>query len=217
MDALLYAFHPGTMGGPAIVDLIFGIESPSGKLPVTFPKMVGQIPIYYNHKNTGRPPKSESWVYIDDIPVRNRQSSLGFESHYLDAGYKPQYPFGYGLSYAQFKYDKLTLSSDSIKLGKRLTVSTEIKNIGTVVADETVQLYIRDLVGDITRPVRELKGFQRIRIKPGETKTVQFKLPTDNLAFHNQKMKLKTEPGTFNVWIAPDSESGVMGTFEIVE
>jgi beta-glucosidase len=217
MDALLYAFHPGTMGGPAIVDLLFGVESPSGKLPVTFPKMVGQIPIYYSHKNTGRPPIPEAWVYIDDIPVRNRQSSLGYESHYLDAGYKPQYPFGYGLSYTEFEYDKLTLSSDTIKMDESLTISAEIKNTGTVDADEIVQLYVRDLVGDITRPVRELKGLQRLGLKPGETKTVQFKLQSEDLAFHNQKMELVTEPGTFNVWIAPDSERGLMGTFELVE
>jgi beta-glucosidase len=217
VDALLYAFHPGTMGGPAIVDLLFGEESPSGKLPVTFPKVVGQIPIYYNHKNTGRPPIPESWVYIDDIPVRNRQSSLGFESHYLDAGYKPQYPFGYGLSYTQFKYTNLMLSSEMIKHNEVLTVSAEIENTGTVEADEIVQLYTRDLVGDITRPVRELKGFQRIRLKPGESKTVRFTLHPDDLSFHNQKMQLVTEPGTFHVWIAPDSESGLQGSFEIIE
>jgi beta-glucosidase len=217
VEALLYAFHPGTMGGPAIVDLLFGVESPSGKLPVTFPKMVGQIPIYYNHKNTGRPPIPESWVYIDDIPVRNRQSSLGFESHYLDAGYQPLYPFGYGLSYTQFEYAKLTLSSKTMKSDEVLTVSAEIKNTGTVTADEIVQLYTRDLVGDITRPIRELKGFQRIRIKSGEAKTVQFKLHADDLAFHNQKMQLVTEPGTFQVWIAPDSQSGLIGSFDLVE
>jgi beta-glucosidase len=196
---------------------LFGVESPSGKLPVTFPKMVGQIPIYYNHKNTGRPPIPESWVYIDDIPVRNRQSSLGFESHYLDAGYEPQYPFGYGLSYTQFEYNKLTLSSETIKSDESLTVSAEIKNTGSVEADEIVQLYIRDLVADITRPVRELKGFQRIRIKPGESKTVQFELHADDLAFHNQKMQLVTEPGAFHVWIAPDSDSGLKGTLELLE
>jgi beta-glucosidase len=217
MDALLYAFHPGTMGGPAIVDLLFGVVSPSGKLPVTFPKMVGQIPIYYSHKNTGRPPKAETWVYIDDIPVRNRQSSLGFESHYLDAGYEPQYPFGYGLSYGHFEYGKLNLSSDTIKFDESLTVSAEIKNTGTVAADEIVQLYMRDLVGDITRPVRELKGFQKIYLKPGEAKIVQFKLHARDLAFHNQKMELVTEPGTFHVWIAPDSQSGVQGSFELVK
>ena len=149
--------------------------------------------------------------------MRNRQSSLSFESHYLDAGYKPQYPFGYGLSYAQFEYANLIRSAETIKQDELLTVSAEIKNTGTVEADEIVQLYTRDLVGDITRPVRELKGFQRIRLKPGESKIVQFKLHPDDLSFHNQKMQSVTEPGTFYVWIAPDSENGLQGSFEIIE
>jgi len=217
VDAVLYAFHPGTMGGPAIVDLLFGIESPSGKLPVTFPKMVGQIPIYYNHKNTGRPPRADSWVHIDNIPVRVWQTSLGNESHYLDAGYTPLFPFGFGLSYTQFKYSNLKLSSKKIKLGDKITISATIKNAGDVEADEIVQLYIRDLVGDRTRPVKELKGFQRIRLQPGEEKSVAFEISTDDLSFYNQKMELVTEPGLFHVWIAGDSDSGLRGEFEVVE
>ena len=217
VDAVLYAFHPGTMGGPAIVDLLFGIESPSGKLPVTFPKMVGQIPIYYNHKNTGRPARADSWVHIDNIPVRPWQTSLGNESHYLDAGYTPLFPFGFGLSYTQFKYSDLQLSSTKIKLGDKITVSATIKNTGNLEAEEVVQLYIRDLVGDRTRPVKELKGFRRIRLQPGEEKPVAFELTTDDLSFYNQKMALVTEPGTFHVWIAPDSDNGLKGEFEVVK
>lgn len=217
MDAVLYAFHPGTMGGPAIVDVLFGIESPSGKLPVTFPKMVGQIPIYYNHKNTGRPPRADSWVYIDDIPVRPWQTSLGNESHYLDAGYTPLFPFGFGLSYTQFEYSDLKLSSNKIKLRDKITVSATIKNTGDVEAEEIVQLYTRDLVGDRTRPVKELKGFQRIRLQPGEEKSVVFELSTDDLSFYNQKMELVTEPGMFHIWIAADSESGLRGEFEVIK
>lgn len=217
VDAVLYAFHPGTMGGPAIVDLLFGIESPSGKLPVTFPKMVGQIPIYYNHKNTGRPPRADSWVHIDNIPVRAWQTSLGNESHYLDAGYTPLFPFGFGLSYSKFEYSDLKLSSKKIKLGEKITVSATLKNRGNVEAEEIAQLYIRDLLGDRTRPVKELKGFRRIRLQPGEEKSVVFELSTDDLSFYNQQMELVTEPGVFHVWIARDSDSGLRGEFEIVE
>ena len=217
VDALLYSFHPGTMGGPALVDLIFGEESPSGKLTATFPKIVGQIPIYYNHKNTGRPPQASSWVHIDSIDIGAWQTSLGNESHYLDAGFTPQYPFGYGLSYTTFEYNDFKLSSRSIKLGESIKVSAKIKNTGTVQAVEIVQLYVRDLAASITRPVRELKGFQRVSLKPGESKTVEFELTKHDLAFPGQDMKWITEPGAFHVWIAPDSDSGLMGEFSITK
>ena len=217
VDAVLYAFHPGTMAGPALVDLIFGDAVPSGKITATFPKVVGQIPIYYNHKNTGRPPNIYSWVPIDSIGIGAWQTSLGNESHYLDAGFKPQFPFGFGLSYTTFAYSNLKLSTDAFKLGESITVSAEVKNAGKVDADEVVQLYIRDLVGDITRPVKELKGFERIHLKSGEKKTVQFELKTEDLAFHNQKMEYVTEPGQFHVWIGPNSTEGLQGEFEIVE
>ncbi|MBN2011873.1 beta-glucosidase BglX [candidate division KSB1 bacterium] len=217
VDAILYAFHPGTMGGPALVDLMFGVESPSGKLAVTFPKVVGQIPMYYNHKNTGRPANPASWTYIDDIPVRVFQTSLGNESHYLDAGFLPQYPFGFGMSYTKFEYTDLKLASNKVKNGDAVTVSAIVKNTGDVEADEIVQLYIRDLVGDRTRPVKELKGFQRIRLAPGKSKRVAFDLSTSELAFHNQQMQLVTEPGMFHVWIAGDSQHGLQGEFEVVE
>jgi len=216
VDAVLFAFHPGTMSGPAIVDLLYGVESPSGKLPVTFPKMVGQIPIYYSHKNTGRPARAESWVHIDSISSRPWQTSLGNESHYLDAGFTPLFPFGFGLSYARFDYSDLKLSANRFKLGDKIRVSARIKNSGDVAGDEVVQLYVRDLVGDRTRPVKELKGFQRIHLKAGEEKTVTFELTTDQLAFYNQKMELVTEPGDFQIWIASDSDTGLMGKFEIV-
>lgn len=217
VDAVLYAFHPGTMAGPALLDLIFGDAVPSGKITATFPKVVGQIPMYYNHKNTGRPPMAHSWVHIDSIGIGAWQTSLGNESHYLDAGFTPQFPFGYGLSYTEFKYSNLTLSSESMKLGESLTVSADIQNKGSVEADEIVQLYIRDLVGDITRPVKELKGFQRIRLAPGKTETVRFELKSDDLAFHNQKMEYVTEPGKFHVWVAPNSVEGLQSEFEVVD
>ncbi|MBN1465560.1 glycoside hydrolase family 3 C-terminal domain-containing protein [candidate division KSB1 bacterium] len=217
IDALLYAFHPGSMGGPAVVDLLFGIDSPSGKLTVTFPKVVGQIPMYYNHKNTGRPPQASSWVHIDDIPLNAWQTSLGNESHYLDAGFTPQYPFGYGLSYTTFEYKDLQLSSPAIKMGEALTVSAVIRNSGAMRATEIVQLYCRDLAASITRPVRELKGFERITLEPGECRTVEFVLTTEDLAFPGPDMKMVAEPGAFHVWIAPSSEGGLMGEFSIAE
>lgn len=217
VDALLYAWHPGSMGGPAITDILFGKESPSGKLPVTFPKMVGQVPIYYNHKNTGRPPRAESWVPIDKIPVRAMQTSLGNESHYLDAGFKPQFPFGFGLSYTTFKYSNMSLSSKKIKLGESLQISATVKNTGNFRSDEIVQLYIRDLVGSITRPVKELKGFKRISLEAGESKNVIFTLHTDDLAFYNHTGQRSTEPGKFHVWIANSSDSGLQAEFEIIK
>jgi len=217
VQAVLYAWHPGTMTGPALVDLIFGIESPSGKLPVTFPKTAGQIPVYYNHKNTGRPPQEGAFTLIDDIPVHAFQHSLGNTSHYLDIGYLPLYPFGFGLSYTRFKYANIKLSTNNIKIGDNIRVSVDLINVGAMEAEEVAQLYIRDLVASITRPVRELKGFQRIRLKPGEKKTVTFDLPSQDLGFHNTDMEYTVEPGKFHLWVGGDSQSVLMTEFELVE
>jgi beta-glucosidase len=199
------------------VDILFGKESPSGKLPVTFPKVVGQIPVYYSHKNTGRPYNEKSFVHIDDVPVRAVQTSLGNESHYIDAGFKPQYPFGFGLSYTSFEYSDIQLSSNIVKVGQKLKVSATITNSGQLEAEDIVQLYVRDLVGSITRPVKELKGFKRLRLSAGESQKVEFDLHTDDLAFYNQNMELVTEPGKFQVWIAKNSENGLFAEFEIVQ
>ena len=217
VDAILYAWHPGTMGGPAIADLLFGNESPSGKLPVTFPRMVGQIPIYYNHKNTGKPPTPETTIHIDDIEVHAPQTSLGMTSFHLDAGYTPLFSFGYGLSYAEFDYQNISLSNNEIGLGDSVTVSAELTNRGDVAADEVVQLYVRDLVGNVTRPVKELKGFERVRLEPGDTVTVSFDLHTDDLAFYGRNMQLMTEPGKFHVWIGGSSETALRTEFRIVD
>jgi len=206
-DAVLYAFHGGTMAGPALADLIFGKAVPSGKLPVTMPKQVGQIPVYYSHKNTGRPPKG--FMLIDDIPVGGGQNSIGFTCYHLDAGSEPLYPFGYGLSYTHFKYSTPLLSSNILNGNeKSLTVTCQITNTGSVDAYETVQLYVRDLVAFLARPVKELKGFQKIYLKSGETKTVQFDITAEQLSFWNENLKQVTEPGKFYLWIAPDSNSG---------
>ena len=215
--AVLYAWHPGTMCGPALADIIFGIESPSGKLPITFPKAVGQIPVYYAHKNTGRPPQGRNLMMIDDIPVRAFQSSPGDAARYLDIGYLPLYPFGYGLSYTEFKYANLRLSSQQVKSGDSLKVSIDLTNTGDMEAEEIVQLYVRDMVAGLTRPVKELKGFQKIRLKPDETKTVVFDLSSNALGFHNSDMKYTVEPGKFRLWIGGDSQSGLESEFDVVE
>ena len=215
VDALLYAWHPGTMGGPAIADLLFGVEAPSGKLPVTFPSVVGQIPIYYNHKNTGRPPTPESIVHIDDIGPFAPQTSLGMTAFHLDAGYRPLFTFGHGLTYTEFHYDRLEISNPDISLGDSLSVSVNLTNTGDVAATETVQLYTRDLAGSVTRPVRELKGFRRVSLQPGEKVTVTFDLHTDDLAFYGRDMRLSAEPGEFHVWVGGSSEAELQASFRI--
>jgi len=214
-DAILYSWHPGTMGGPAIADLLFGLESPSGKLPVTFPLAVGQVPIFYSHKNTGRPATDHTCVNMQEVPPRAPQTSLGMTSFHLDAGYKPLFPFGYGLSYGNFKYVKITTSHSSIGLGDSIDIHADVINTGTRAAEEVVQLYVRDLVGDVTRPVKELKGFRRISLKPGERERICFTLHTDELAFYNRKMELVTEPGKFHVWIGGSSDAELWADFEI--
>ncbi|TDO70487.1 beta-glucosidase [Flavobacterium chryseum] len=217
VNALVMAWHPGTMAGPAISDLLLGVVNPSGKLPVTWPKEVGQIPIYYNHPNTGRPADPKTFVAIQDIPVEAWQSSLGNNSHYLDAGYEPQYPFGFGLSYTTFSYDNLKIEKAILKNNttEKLNVSAVITNTGNATGIETVQLYIRDITGSIVRPIRELKDFVQIELKPKESKTIQFSIPVSELAFYNDKMEFKTEPGDFKVWIASHAENGLEGDFKV--
>lgn len=214
--AVLYGWHPGTMGGPALADLIFGVESPSGKLPITFPKAEGQIPVYCAHKNTGRPPEKLSITMIDDIPLRAYQSSLGDAARYLDIGYQPQYPFGYGLSYTKFEYSDLRLSAVTVPPGGTIQASVKLANSGTMEAEEVVQLYVRDVTGSLTRPVKELKGFQRIRLKPGEERIVSFDIETATLGFHNSAMQYVVEPGRFTLWIGGDSQSGLMAEFRLL-
>ena len=177
--------------------------------------MVGQVPIYYNHKNTGRPPTPETVVHIDDIDAGAPQVSLGMTAFHLDAGYKPLYAFGHGLSYTEFEYSDIAVSRDEISLGESVIVSAGLSNVGSVAATEVAQLYIRDLVGNVTRPVRELKGFRRIELQPGETVRVEFELTNDDLAFYGRDMKLRTEPGEFHVWVGGSSETELQATFRI--
>ena len=214
-DAVLFNFHPGTMGGSAIFDLIYGKANPSGKLPATFVREVGQIPMYYNHNNTGRPAPDGNVMTLDQIPVEAGQTSLGNTSFYLDSGKNPLFPFGYGLSYSKFEYSGLALSSNSIPMGGMLTARVSIKNTSSVDGVEVAQLYIRDLVGSIARPVKELKGFQRVALKAGESKTIEFTLTTDDLAFFGRDMQRKAEAGDFKLWIGTSSAEGLETEFSI--
>ena len=196
-NALLYAWQPGIEGGAALADVLFGTVEPGGRLPVTFPRATGQVPVYYNHKPSGRPIE------------RYGQ----FRARYVDLPDGPLYPFGYGLTYTSFDYSDLKLSSE--KLRGSLEVSAEIRNTGDRAGSEVVQLYVRDLVGSMTRPVRELKGFQRIELQPGESRRVSFTLREENLAFWGPEGGYITEPGRFQVWVAPHSAAGLLGEFSL--
>ncbi len=204
-DAIIYAWHPGTMAGPAIQDILFGFDSPSGKLPVTFPRTVGQIPVYYAQKNSGKPATEETWEKMYDIPVEAPQLSVGNTNHYIDYGYKPWFPFGYGLSYTTFEYHDTAVSANSFNLGDSIRFSATLVNTGKYDGKEVVQLYIRDLVGSRTRPVKELKAFKKIMLKAGERAQIEFVLHTNQLGFYNQQMKYITEPGDFMAGIGSDS------------
>ncbi len=215
VDAVLYAWHPGVMAGPAIADVLFGIESPSGRLPVTFPRVVGQVPIYYAHRNTGKPSTAADYVHIDDIKIRSPQTAFGMKSHYLDAGYLPLYPFGYGLSYARFSYAAIRVEPSRARVGVPVTVRAVVTNTGKVAADEVAQLYVQDVVGSVTRPVRELKGFQRVHLEPGASREVSFQLSADDLAFYGRDMQRATEPGAFRAWIGGSSTAELRADFEL--
>jgi beta-glucosidase len=215
VDGLIFAAHPGSMAGPAIADLLFGHAVPSGKLPVTLPKMVGQIPIYYGHKNTGRPATADSVVQIDDIEPGAAQTSLGMTAFHLDAGHEPLFPFGFGLSYTTFEYGDLALDRPSIAMGEALCVDVTVCNCGKVPGTEIVQLYIRDRVGSVTRPVRELKGFTRVALRPGEERRVRFELHTNELGFYRRDKSFGAEPGEFDVWVGGDSNATLHAGFRI--
>lgn len=206
-DAMLYSFHPGTMGGPALADLIKGKAVPSGKTPMTFLREAGQAPFYYNHNNTGRP-NNGSETLIDDIPIAAGQTSLGCTSYYLDSGYGPLFPFGYGLSYTTFEYGAPVLEKAELSEDDVIRVSFDLKNTGKVAGTEIAQLYVQDCVGSVVRPVKELKRFARVELAAGETKTVTFELPVAELAFWNIDMEYVVEPGDFRLWVAGDSASG---------
>lgn len=213
-DAMLYSFHPGTMGGEAIADLITGRAVPSGKTPMTFLRDAGQAPFYYNHPMTGRP-NNGTETLLNDIPLKAGQTSLGCTSYYLDTGYGPLFPFGYGLSYTTFDYSCITIDKTEYTEGDVIVVEYDLTNSGKVDATEVAQLYVRDLVGSVVRPVKELKGFERVYLKAGETKHCRFELPVAELAFWNRDMEYVVEPGKFQLWVAGDSASGEALAFEV--
>lgn len=215
--AVLYAWHPGTMGGPAISDLLFGKASPSGKLPVTFPRKVGQVPIYYAQKHSGKPATEAAFIHMDDIPVHSPQTSLGMAATHLDTHFSPLFPFGFGLSYTQFSYQKLQLSHKKLHLGETLTISVLLTNTGDTYGEEIAQLYIRDLVGSVTRPVKELKDFKRVKLAAGKSEWVTFELNTDKLAFYDRQMQLVTEAGQFQLWLGGCSQTGLLDEFEVID
>jgi beta-glucosidase len=217
VDALIYAWHAGNMTGPALVDVISGQINPAGKLPVSFPRSVGQIPIHYNRKNTGRPPEEEHILHIDDIEVGASQTSFGMSAFHLDDGFTPQFPFGFGLSYTQFEYAELALSTQALSRGEALTVKATVTNTGDREGVEIVQLYIRDPHASLTRPVRELKGFQRVTLKAGESRVVQFTLTEADLAFSGRDRKVRAEAGAFDVWVGGDSTADLHAGFTLAD
>ncbi len=205
MDAILEAWFPGTMGGDAIAQTLYGMNVPSGKLPMTFPRNVGQVPIYYNHKNTGRP-------YLGEKDPEQK-----YKSRYIDVDNSPLFPFGYGLSYTTFSYSNLKLSSNTMNMNGSIQISVDVTNTGNYDGEEVVQLYIKDEVGSVTRPVKELKGFKKIMIKKGEKKTVTFTITPENLRFYNIDMEFTAEPGDFEVSVGGDSVKGLQEKFVLVK
>ena len=199
VPAIIESWFLGVQCGNAIADVLFGDYNPGGKLPVTFPRSVGQVPIYYNHKNTGRP-----------LGRLNK-----YTSKYIDSPSSPQFPFGFGLSYTKFNYSNLRINSGKISLSDSLVVEVEVKNHGNRTGDEVVQLYIHDLVASVTRPVKELKGFRRITLAPNEKRKVKFVLHPEQLGFYNYEMEYITEPGKFEVMVGGNSVDLVKTTFEI--
>ena len=194
VPAILNVWFGGSEAGPAIGDVLFGAVNPGGKLTMTFPKSVGQIPLYYAHKNTGRPLKEGKWFEK-------------FRSNYLDVDNDALYPFGYGLSYTTFRFSDITLNRSSIGMDNELVASVTVTNTGDRAGSEVVQLYIRDLVGSVTRPVKELKGFEKIYLQPNESRTVRFTIAPEMLKFYNADLKFEAEPGDFDVMIGPDSRN----------
>jgi beta-glucosidase len=203
-NALLAAWYPGEAGGRAIADVLFGDYNPSAKLPVTFPRNVGQVPIHYSMKNTGRP-------YIAGAAEQK------YRSRYLATPNTPLYPFGYGLSYTEFAYSDLAVEPAAMGEGESITVGVRVANTGEVDGEEVVQLYTRDLVGSVTRPVKELKGFAKVFLEAGESTEVEFTLQPADLAFHRQDMSYGAEAGDFQVFVGGNSEELLQAKFRLTD
>lgn len=199
VPSILETWHLGSEAGNAIADVLFGDYNPAGKLPVSFPRATGQEPLYYNHLSTGRP---------DD-------TGMVFWSHYTDESNEALFPFGYGLSYTTFEYSKLKLSSEELQMNGEMQISVIVENTGERVGEEVVQLYIRDLVGSISRPIKELKGFEKIKLDPGESKKVTFTLTSKDLEFYGAANKWKAEPGEYNLWVGTNSSEGLESGFTL--
>ena len=212
-NAMLYSFHPGTMGGPALANILSGAVNPSGKTPLTFLRTVGQAPLYYAHNKTGRPYTGQT--LIDDIPLEAGQTSLGNTSYYLDYGAYPLFPFGYGLSYTSFQYSQPVLDKAVYGEADEIGIKFTLTNTGECAGTEVIQIYIRDLVGSITRPVKELKYFERVSLEAGESREITASIPVSELAFFGLDGKTKVEAGEFQLWAAGDSASGRPVSFEV--
>jgi beta-glucosidase len=204
LKAILNVWFPGTEAGYAISDVLFGDENPSGKLTATFPRSVGQIPIYYNAKNTGRPLNNKEGKFVK------------FLTNYIDERNEPLYPFGYGLSYSSFSYSNLKLSDTKMNANGKITAFIDVTNTGNFDGKEVVQLYIRDVVGSVTRPIKELKGFQKVFLNKGETKTIRFEISVEDLKFYNADLEFDAEPGDFEVFIGTDSTTTLKINFVLV-
>ena len=213
-NAVLYSFHPGTMGGPALARLLSGDANPSGKTPITFLRTVGQAPLYYNHNMTGRPYRGEK--LLAEIDLEAGQTSLGNTSYYLDYGAYPLFPFGYGLSYTTFEYSNASLDKKEYGVEDTITLSFTLSNTGEYKGTEVVQVYVRDLVGTLTRPVKELKAFERVELASGESRTVTLQIPVQSLAFWGLDGVKKVEPGDFQLWVAGDSATGEALSFKVL-
>ncbi len=200
VPAIVEAWHLGVQTGPALADVLFGDFNPGGKLPVSFPRTVGQVPLYYNHRNTGRPPVE----------------GIRWNSKYIDIPWTPLWPFGHGLSYTTFAYDTPRVSKTEMSPTDSVTVSVDVTNSGTRAGDEVVQLYVRDDAASVTRPVKMLKGFRRVTLRPGERRSVTFTLRPHDLAFHDVRMRYVVEPGAFTVWAAGSSSGGQPARFRVV-
>ena len=204
VDAVLVTWHAGTMAGAALADVVSGDFNPSGRLTMTFPLTIGQVPIHYSMKSTGRPMPSPD----------AREKYL---SRYKFTPNEPLYCFGYGLSYTTFDYSDLKVLTPEVALGEPVRVSVKVTNSGKRDGDEVVQLYLRDLVASTTRPVRELKGFRKVSLKAGESKVVEFTIQPEDMAFCRADMKFAQEPGDFHVWIGHDSNADLQGGFTVKE
>ncbi len=205
VQAILAAWHGGIRTGQAVADILFGVTNPGGRLTTSWPRTMGQIPIYYSHKNSGRPISGEGAFQFDVMHYTT----------YIDEENSPLYPFGYGLSYTTFEYSNLVVETPLVGIAEKVVVSVDVTNTGQRTGDEVAQLYVRDLVGSVTRPIKELKAFEKFALEPGERKTIRFEVPVQRLGFHGLDLKYTVEPGDFKIWVGPNAADGLEGTFSV--